>query len=118
MPYCSEECRICPLAGVLALAKVQRKGACRAAQAKAQASAHQAAKRALADAAEDLKRLEFRYQRSVEQLEGQIRHLQRSTWARDLTGNHDPMVLQQQPRRMDAQAGPQRHLSRAEAEHH
>ena len=84
------------------------------AQAKQEAAregaAHQAARRALADAAEDARRLEFRYQRSIEQLEGQLRHMQRSTWARDLSAKdyeirparHAVSQVQVQPQADDA----------------
>ena len=53
-------------------------------EAARESSAHQAARRALADATEDLRRLEFRYQGSIEQLEAQVRGLQRSAWAKDI----------------------------------
>ena len=55
-------------------------------EAAREGAAHQAARRAAADAAEDLKRLEFRYQRSIEQLEAQVRQMQRAGWARDMDG--------------------------------
>lgn len=47
-------------------------------------AAQQAAARTAADAVEDKHRLEFRYQRSIEQLEQQIKTLQRAQWAQDI----------------------------------
>ena len=95
------------------------------AQAKQEAAregaAHQAARRALADAAEDARRLEFRSQRSIEQLEGQLRHMQRSTWARDLSAKDYEIrparhaVSQVQPQANDAKEPVEDHGSYPEA---
>jgi hypothetical protein len=49
-----------------------------------EAACHQAAKRAAADAREDLHRLEFRYQMTIEQLERQVRHMQWSKWKEEM----------------------------------
>ncbi|GAX75514.1 hypothetical protein CEUSTIGMA_g2957.t1 [Chlamydomonas eustigma] len=53
-------------------------------EASKEAAAHQAAKRAASDAVEDLHRMEFRYKVTIEQLEQQVRQMQRSRWREEI----------------------------------